>query len=99
MKPRYSAFDLTPLELVLEQYGIEQVLRSGTAAEMCVTQTAIDATERELEVTVLPELARRSTKGRAHRPRLLPRRDGAHLAATLAEVVRAPSGSPLALDG
>lgn len=53
VKPRYSAFDLTPLELVLSQLRIERILLMGMATEMCVTQTAIDARERDLKVTVL----------------------------------------------
>jgi nicotinamidase-related amidase len=53
VKPRYSAFDLTPLELVLGQLEVERLLLGGIATEMCVAQTAIDARERELKVTVV----------------------------------------------
>jgi nicotinamidase-related amidase len=53
VKPRYSAFDLTPLELILSEAGIERVLLAGMATEMCVAQTAIDARERGLQVTVV----------------------------------------------
>lgn len=53
VKPRYSAFDLTPLELVLGQLDVQRLLLLGIATEMCVTQTAIDARERELKVTVI----------------------------------------------
>ena len=53
MKPRYSAFDLTPLELVLGELECERLLLAGMATEMCVAQTAIDARERGLKVTVL----------------------------------------------
>lgn len=53
VKPRYSAFDLTPLALVLEQLGVERILLMGTATEMCVTQTAIDAKERGFHVSVI----------------------------------------------
>lgn len=52
VKPRYSAFDLTPLELILHALEIERILLAGMATEMCVTQTAIDARERGLKVTV-----------------------------------------------
>jgi nicotinamidase-related amidase len=55
VKPRYSAFDLTPLSLVLTQLEIERLLVVGSATEMCVTQTAIDARERGFKVTVLTE--------------------------------------------
>jgi nicotinamidase-related amidase len=53
VKPRYSAFDHTPLEIILHDLGIEHVLLVGTATEMCVAQTAIDARELGLKVTVV----------------------------------------------
>jgi nicotinamidase-related amidase len=53
VKPRYSAFDLTPLELVLAELEAERLLLVGTATEMCVAQTAIDARERGFKVTVV----------------------------------------------
>jgi nicotinamidase-related amidase len=51
-KPRYSAFDSTPLEILLEQLRIERILLAGNATEMCVTQTAIAARELGFKVTV-----------------------------------------------
>jgi nicotinamidase-related amidase len=53
MKPRYSAFDHTPLDLLLRERGIRRVLLAGTATEMCVAQTAIDAREAGYRATVL----------------------------------------------
>lgn len=53
VKPRYSAFDLTPLELVLAQHEVERLLLVGMTTEMCVAQTAIDARERGYKVTVV----------------------------------------------
>jgi nicotinamidase-related amidase len=55
VKPRYSAFDLTPLELVLSDLDAERILLFGMATEMCVAQTAIDARERGHKVTVITE--------------------------------------------
>jgi nicotinamidase-related amidase len=55
VKPRYSAFDRTPLELVLEELEVERLLLAGTATEMCVAQTAIDARELGFKVSVLVE--------------------------------------------
>jgi nicotinamidase-related amidase len=52
VKPRYSAFDHTPLEIVLGQLGIDQLVLAGSATEMCVAQTAIDARELGLGVIV-----------------------------------------------
>lgn len=53
VKPRYSAFDLTPLELILDGLGSTRILLAGATTEMCVTQTAIAARERGLQVTLL----------------------------------------------
>jgi len=55
VKPRYSAFDHTPLELLLRELGVERVLLAGTATEMCVIQTAIDAREEGFKVTILAD--------------------------------------------
>jgi nicotinamidase-related amidase len=52
-KPRYSAFDHTPLELILAELETERVLLVGAATEMCIVQTAIDAREVGLKVTIL----------------------------------------------
>jgi nicotinamidase-related amidase len=52
-KPRYSAFDSTPLALVLEELEIDRIVLAGTATEMCVAQTAIQGRERGLAVSVL----------------------------------------------
>jgi nicotinamidase-related amidase len=52
LKPRYSAFDQTPLASLLEDRGIEGVTLGGTATEMCVFQTATDALRIGFEVTV-----------------------------------------------
>lgn len=52
-KPRYSAFDHTPLDLLLGERRARRLLLAGTATEMCVTQTAIDARESGYQATVL----------------------------------------------
>jgi nicotinamidase-related amidase len=53
LKPRYSAFDHTPLELILEELECERVLIAGASTEGCVAQTAIDARERGYYVSVV----------------------------------------------
>ena len=53
LKPRYSAFDSTPLQILLESFGLERILLAGMATEMCVTQTAIAARELGYKVSVL----------------------------------------------
>jgi len=55
IKPRYSAFDHTPLEVVLRELDVERILLAGTATEMCVVQTAIDAKEEGFKVTILAD--------------------------------------------
>jgi nicotinamidase-related amidase len=55
VKPRYSAFDHTPLVLILRELGVELALLAGTATEMCIVQTAIDARELGFKVTVLAD--------------------------------------------
>jgi nicotinamidase-related amidase len=53
VKPRYSAFDHTPLEIILRNLEIERLLLAGTATERCVVQTAIDARELGFKISVL----------------------------------------------
>lgn len=53
LKPRYSAFIGTPLELLLRELGARRILLCGTATEMCVAQTAISARELGYQVSVL----------------------------------------------
>jgi nicotinamidase-related amidase len=55
LKPRYSAFDSTPLEILLRRLGVERLRLAGMATEMCVTQSAITARELGFKVTVLTE--------------------------------------------
>jgi nicotinamidase-related amidase len=55
VKPRYSAFDHTPLVLILRELEIERILLAGAATEMCVVQTAIDAKEEGLKVSILAD--------------------------------------------
>jgi len=53
VKPRYSAFDHTPLELILREREVERLLLGGMSTECCVAQTAIDARELRFKITVL----------------------------------------------
>jgi nicotinamidase-related amidase len=55
VKPRYSAFDLTPLELILADLRCERLVLAGMTTEGCVAQTAIDARERGFKVSVVPD--------------------------------------------
>jgi nicotinamidase-related amidase len=53
LKPRYSALDHTPLELLLEELGAERLLLAGGSTEACVAQSGIDARELGYKVTIL----------------------------------------------
>ena len=55
LKHRYSAFDHTALELLLEAKSAERVLILGAATEGCVVQTALDAREHGLKATILAD--------------------------------------------
>jgi nicotinamidase-related amidase len=55
VKPRYSAFDHTPLELILRELEVERILLAGAATEGCVVQTAIDGRELGFKITVLAD--------------------------------------------
>jgi nicotinamidase-related amidase len=55
VKPRYSAFDHTPLDIILRDLEVERILLAGTATEACVVQTAVDAREKGFKVTVLAD--------------------------------------------
>jgi nicotinamidase-related amidase len=55
LKPRYSGFDSTPLELLLRSLDIDHILLSGTATELCVTITATQAQQLGFQVTVLAD--------------------------------------------
>jgi nicotinamidase-related amidase len=52
-KPRYSAFDRTPLALVPEEDGIDHVILVGASTEGCVVQSAIHARELGLKATIV----------------------------------------------
>ena len=53
LKPRYSAFDATPLESILrEELDADELLVAGSATELCVFQTVTDALRLGFGVTV-----------------------------------------------
>jgi nicotinamidase-related amidase len=55
LKHRYSAFDHTVLDLLLEQLEVERLVLIGAATEGCIVQTAIDAREHGLKTTILAD--------------------------------------------
>jgi nicotinamidase-related amidase len=55
LKHRYSAFDHTALDLLLEAKSVERVIVVGATTEGCVVQTALDAREHGLKATILAD--------------------------------------------
>jgi nicotinamidase-related amidase len=55
LKPRYSAFDHTPLVLLLRELEVERLLIAGAATERCLMQSAIDARELGFKVTIVTD--------------------------------------------
>lgn len=52
LKPRHSAFYGTPLEFLLEELGVESLIVTGLATDMCVSATAQDAYVRKFRLWV-----------------------------------------------
>jgi nicotinamidase-related amidase len=52
LKHRYSAFDHTPLDILLEEIDATRVVLVGAATEGCIVQTAIDARELGLKASI-----------------------------------------------
>lgn len=52
LKPKHSAFLGSPLDLVLQQRGVRELVLAGIAADACVLATAVDATMRDYRVHV-----------------------------------------------
>jgi nicotinamidase-related amidase len=52
VKPRYSAFDHTPLDFILNELDCERLMIAGMSTEGCVAQTAIAARELGYKVSI-----------------------------------------------
>jgi ureidoacrylate peracid hydrolase len=52
-KPRYGAFHATDLELILRSRGIDTVVISGIATNICCETTAREAAQRDFRVIFL----------------------------------------------
>jgi len=61
IKPRYSAFFQTPLDLLLRRLGVEAVALAGTATPNCVRTTCYDALSLDYRVAVLSDCCSSST--------------------------------------
>ena len=72
LKPTYSGFHGTVLELLLRHLGAETLVLGGMAANLCVAATAQDAQMRDYRVIVPPRRRRLQHRGPDRR------RPGAH---------------------
>ena len=52
LKPKHSAFMMTPLELLLRHLKVKRLLIAGVASDQCVLVTACEARMRDLEVII-----------------------------------------------
>ena len=55
IKPRYSAFFATGLDLILRRLGIRHLLLAGTTTPNCIRTTCYDAISLDYAVTVLSD--------------------------------------------
>jgi nicotinamidase-related amidase len=55
LKHRYSAFDHTALDILLERLTVDRLYLIGSATEGCVVQTVIDARELGLKATIIAD--------------------------------------------
>ena len=52
LKPKDSAFYLTPLEILLKQFGTRRLIIAGFCTDSCILFTAQDAYMRDIELLV-----------------------------------------------
>ncbi|WP_046112630.1 cysteine hydrolase family protein [Aquincola tertiaricarbonis] len=52
LKPKHSAFFATPLELLLADLGIRQIIVTGVSSDQCVLSTVSDARMRNIDALV-----------------------------------------------
>jgi nicotinamidase-related amidase len=62
LKPKHSGFYSTTLEVLLENLGVETVILTGVAANICVLFTANDAYMRDYKVVVPADCVASNTK-------------------------------------
>jgi nicotinamidase-related amidase len=55
LKPKHSGFYQTPLEMLLQHLGAEQIILTGLSTNSCVLFTANDAYMRDLKLIVPPD--------------------------------------------
>jgi nicotinamidase-related amidase len=69
LKPRHSAFFGTPLEFLLDEIKVRQLVLAGLATDICITFTANDAYLRKFELWIPSDCSAAETP-RRHRQAL-----------------------------
>ena len=62
VKPRYSAFFATGLDLVLRRLGIDRLILAGTTTPNCIRTTCYDAISLDYDVVVLSDCTSSKTE-------------------------------------
>lgn len=62
IKPRYSAFFQTPLDLLLRRLGVDTVLLAGTTTPNCIRTTCYDAVSLDYKTVVLSDCCSSNTE-------------------------------------
>ena len=62
IKPRYSAFFQTPLDLLLRRLGVDTVVLTGTTTPNCIRTTCYDAISLDYQVVVLEDCCSSNTE-------------------------------------
>jgi nicotinamidase-related amidase len=67
LKPKHSGFHATPLDLLLRQLGVEELIVTGVAGDGCVLYTAADAHLRDYRVVVPEDCIASESEARTER--------------------------------
>ncbi len=62
VKPRYSAFFSTGLDLLLRRLGVKRIVLAGTTTPNCIRTTAYDGISLDYDVTVLSDCTSSTTE-------------------------------------
>src|SRR5262249_55012606 len=71
LKPKYSAFYSTALEVLLQHLGVRRLIVTGFATDVCVLSTCNDAYMRDYELLVPPDCSA-AESSKTHRQTILP---------------------------
>ncbi|MCR5137214.1 MAG: cysteine hydrolase [Oscillospiraceae bacterium] len=55
LKPRYSAFFATALDLILRRLQVDELILTGTTTPNCIRATCVDGLSLDYEITVLSD--------------------------------------------